>query len=179
MSGKRQKLSTELQGKGSAHRGEIPLSLVGPDERREVPPAPKGLPSALLVVWEAFWADHVSVLIKPADAYDVGRYFLLLAEREKHERAIRAKPLVLGSMGQEVVNPRLTIVKELSREIEKTREHLGILPLSRIRLNIAEHSERASGLALLRQGLKQGDRRGDAIEAKADARPTVNLDEMA
>lgn len=173
MAGKRQKTSAELQGYGSAHRGEATLSLVPADARREVPTPPKGLPKDLLVVWEAFWEDRISTLVKPADAYDVGRYFLLLAEREKHERAIRAKPLVAGSMGQQVVNPRIALVKELSREIEKTREHLGILPLSRLRLNIAEHTETLSGLAALRQSL-DGGKASAPIEAEATE--VVDLD---
>ncbi len=173
MVNKRQKLSSELQGKGSAHRGETPLTLVPPDARREVPPIPEGLPKALHVVWEAFWEDRISTLVHPADAYDVGRYFVLLAEREKHERAIRAKPLVLGSMGQQVVNPRLTLVKELTREIEKTREHLGILPLSRIRLNIADNAEK-SGVADLRRKLAGG--KAEPIEAEATE--VVDLDAL-
>lgn len=181
MAGKRQKASSELQGYGSAHRGETPLTLVPPDARREVPAPPAELPADLHPVWHAFWDDRVSQLVKPADHYDVRRYFLLLAERERHERAIRRQPLVEGSMGQKVINPRLTLVKELTREIEKTREHLGILPLSRIRLNIAENAETVSGIAALRAGLNQRQseepsRGGGAVEA--EVRRVVNLDDL-
>lgn len=175
MAGKRQKTSGELQGYGSAHRGEATLTLVPPDARREVPDPPKGLPEGLHAVWASFWASRISTLVEPADAYDVGRYFLLLAEREKHERAIRAKPLVEGSMGQQVPNPRLMIVKELTREIEKTREQLGILSLARLRLNIAENVER-NGIADLRRKLDGGGAQREPIEAEATA--VVDLDAL-
>lgn len=175
MANKRHKAPEELQRKGSRYRGTSSLQLVPPDARREVPDPPERLPQSLHQLWWAFWEDRISTLVKPADAYDVGRFFLLLAEREKHERAIRAKPLVLGSMGQEVVNPRLALVKELSREIEKTREHLGILPLSRIRLGIAENVEKASGVKALRDRLDGGEQQTQQIEAEA----IVNLDELA
>lgn len=176
MSGKRQKAPEDLQGKGSRYRGTTSLQLVPPDARREVPDPPEQLPKALHELWWAFWSDRISTLVKPADAYDVSRFFLLLAEREKHERAVRAKPLVLGSMGQEVVNPRLAIVKELSREIEKTREHLGILPLARLRLGIAENVEKTSGVAALRAQLDRSNPKSEAIEAEASE--VVDLDAM-
>lgn len=177
MAGKRQKTSSELQGYGSAHRGEAPLTLVPPDARREVPAPPPELPMALRPVWDAFWDDRVSQLIKPADHYDVRRYFLLLGEREKHERAIRAKPLVTGSMGQRVMNPRLALVKELTREIEKTREHLGILPLARIRLNIADNAEK-SGIADLRRKLDGGGRQEPEGAIDAATTSVVDLDAL-
>lgn len=180
MGAKRQKAPEELQGKGSRYRGTSSLQLVPPDARREVPDPPEGLPVALHQLWWAFWDDRISTLIKPADAYDVGRFFLLLAEREKHERAMRRKPLVEGSMGQEVVNPRLTIIKELSREIEKTREHLGILPLSRLRLGIAENVEKSSGVAALRAQLDRGEQpAADVDEGAIEVEAVVNLDELA
>lgn len=169
-----------MQGKGSRYSGTASLQLVPLDARREMPDPPEGLPQALHQLWWAFWEDRISTLVKPADAYDVGRFFLLLAEREKHERALRRKPLVLGSMGQEVVNPRLTIIKELSREIEKTREHLGILPLSRIRLGIAENVEKASGVAALRAQLdREGQAAADLDNGAIEAEAVVNLDKLA
>lgn len=175
MANRRQKLPEQLQGKGSRYRGTSSLALVPPDARREVPAPPEALPVGLHPLWAAFWEDRISTLVRPADGYDVGRFFLLLAEREKHERALRRKPLVLGSMGQEVVNPRLAIVKELTREIEKTREHLGILPLSRLRLGIAENVEKTSGVAALRAQLdRHEEREDDAIEAEATE--VVDLD---
>lgn len=178
MAGKRLKAPEQLQGYGSAHRGESSLSLVSPDDRREVPGPPKGLPESLHPQWWAFWDDRISTLIKPADHYDVERYFLLLAEREKHERAIKAKPLVAGSTGNQVINPRLALVKELSREIEKTREHLGILPLSRIRLGIAENVEKSSGVAALRAQLDRGDQTEAERDSGAIEAEVVVLDEL-
>lgn len=180
MAGKRQKPAEQLQGKGSAHRGETSLHLVAPDERREVPAPPEKLPAALLLAWDAFWADRVSTLIKPVDHYDVARYFTLLAERDKHARAIKAKPLVTGSTGNQVINPRLALVKELTREIEKLRDHLGILPLARLRLGIAEDTKTVSGIEALRAGLNkgQGDEpsRGGNGPIEAEMRRVVNLD---
>lgn len=144
MGNRRQKPAEQLQGKGSRYRGTATVTLLPPDAAREIPACPEGLPESLQDAWHAYWADPISQVITSADGYDVGRYFVLLAEREKYERALRRKPTVDGSMGQPVVNPRLAIVKELTREIEKLREQLGILPLARMRLGIATTQHQAS-----------------------------------
>jgi hypothetical protein len=76
------------------------------------------------------------------------------------------------------VNPRLALVKELTREIEKTREHLGILPLARIRLNIAENAEKSGVAGPAAQAGRRGRRQGPEGAIEAEATEVVDLDAL-
>lgn len=126
-----------MQGKGSRYAGTSTIALLPPGAEREIPAPPSGLTKGLKEAWAEFWADPVSQMVTRADAYDVRRYFALLARREKYERRVEKAPTVLGSMGQQVVNPLHGLIRETTREIEKVREQLGILPHARMRLGIA------------------------------------------
>ncbi len=129
-----------MQGKGSRYTGSSTLALVPADARREIPAYPPRLPKAYRVVWDAFWADPVSQMVTGADHYDIGRYFLLLAKRDAIQGQVLAHPLVKGSMDQDVANPKLAILKELNREIEKLRDQLGLLPLARMKLGVTTNA---------------------------------------
>lgn len=153
MPNKRQKPADQLQGKGSRYRGTAPLTLVPPDARRTIPPTPPGLSPTWRKAWRAFWSDAISTQLTSADGVDVARYFTLLARREALEEGLyRCDPETgdldglteSGSQGQAVIHPHFIAVKEITREIEKLREQLGILPLSRMRLGIATVQHAAS-----------------------------------
>lgn len=140
MANQRQKSPEQLQGKGSRYTGSSTLALVQPDARRPLPAYPPKLREAYRVVWDAFWADPVAQMVTGADHYDIGRYFTLLGKRDTLQGQVLAHPTVEGSMGQDVVNPKLAILKELNREIEKLRDQLGILPLARMRLGVTTNA---------------------------------------
>lgn len=129
-----------MQGKGSRYTGTSTLALVPPDARRAIPACPAGLTQKYRPVWDAFWADAVSQMLTGVDHYDVGRYFMLLRRRDTLQGQVLARPTVDGSMGQPVVNPKLAILKELNREIEKLRDQLGILPMARMRLGVTTNA---------------------------------------
>lgn len=169
MPAKRQKPSDQLHGKGSRFRGTSPLALVPPDASRPVPSMPKGLPRHLQAVWRDFWRDPVSQQLTPADGYDVARYFTLLAEREEVETKARANPLVPGSLDNKVLNPLYKRANDLTREIEKYREQLGILPLSRVRLNVTTTQLFANVATLKRQ----------RSTAPAEPAGVIDLDDLA
>jgi hypothetical protein len=135
----RQKPSEQLQGRGSRFKGQptLTLTLVRPDDRRAVPEFPEYLDPAYRPVWDAYWEDPVSKLVTRADEYDLGRYFMLLAHRDKLQGEALADPITKGSMDQDVPNPRFRIVAQLNREIEKYREQLGVLALARMKLGLA------------------------------------------
>lgn len=136
----RQKPAEQLQGKGSRYTGSSTLALVPPDARRDIPAYPAKAPKKYEPVWDAFWSDPVAQMVTGVDHYDIGRYFTLLGKRDTIQGQVFAHPTVEGSMGQDVVNPKLAILKELNREIEKLRDQLGILPMARMRLGVTTNA---------------------------------------
>lgn len=147
MAAKRQKPPEQLQGRSSRYRGTSTLVLVAPEERRAVPRLPRGLGALGKAVWRAYWADPISQVATGADVHDIIRYCHLLDRRAALEREIEREPTVENEYGRQP-NPLFKITKELTREIEKTREQLGILPLARMRLGIATTQRTASVLDL-------------------------------
>lgn len=146
MAGKAQKPIGQLQEKKNPRAKSGVVTLM-PDQRRKVPRCPKTITGMGRVVYNALMADPVSQVLTGADMYDVHRYCHLIERRESLEREAWAQPVVESEYGASP-NPRFRIVKELSREIEKLREQLGVLPLARMRLGISigQASESLDGL---------------------------------
>lgn len=146
MANKYQKPVDQLQFKRGGRAERRTLTVVTDSAPLEVPPMPKGLRGSGKRQWEAYWGDRVSLAATPVDGYDIERYCRLLDERDTLKRAALRMPVVQHIYG-ETPNPRWRIVKELTREIEKLREQLGILPLARMRLGLvsvqAEHGRRS------------------------------------
>lgn len=146
MANKYQKPASQLQNPRGGRAERRMLTVVTDNAPLEVPPMPKGLRASGKRQWEAYWGDRVSLAATGVDAYDIERYCRLLDERDTLKRAALRKPVVQHIYG-ETPNPRWRIVKELTREIEKLREQLGILPLARMRLGLvsvqAEHGRRS------------------------------------
>lgn len=166
MANKRQKPAELLQGKGSRHRGTSTLVLVAPDERRVVPRLPRGLGSVGRACWRAYWADTISEVATGADLQDIIRYCHLVDRRAELERKVADEPTVENEYGRQP-NPLFKLTKELTREIEKTREQLGILPLARMRLGIAT-TQRAASVMDIRARLS----RQPVTEPRAVAPPS-------
>jgi len=181
MAGKPQKRASDLQFKRGGRQERRALRVVAPGERRQAAPrVPKDLGELGRAVWRAYWHTDASLAVTAADMYDLHRYCRLIERREAIERDIyepldeetHAGLLVTGSMGQAAVNPKLAIVKELSREIERTREQLGILPLASMRLGVTKVTQ-DNGLADLHRKLR-------GLPADEDDEPAgvIDLDEL-
>ncbi len=145
MPNKYQKPVSQLQNPRGGRAERRTLTVVAESTPLEVPPLPKGLRASGKRQWAAYWGDRVSLAATPVDEYDIERYCRLLDERDSLKRAALRNPVVQHIYG-ETPNPRWRIIKELTREIEKLREQLGILPLARMRLGLvtvqAEHGRR-------------------------------------
>lgn len=146
MANKAQKPAGQLQYKREGRAERRTLRVVQPDEPRKVPRPPKTLTGIGRVVWRAYWSDSVSLAASEVDLYDIHRYCHLIERREALEASIAETPTVRNEYGEQP-HPKFKIIRELSREIEKTREHLGILPLAKMRLGLvtvqAEHGRRS------------------------------------
>lgn len=158
---RRQKPIEQLQNKRGG-RTEQRVVLLPRNADRPAPPMPRDLPEELVPAWDAFIADPLSNAIQLADGYDLGRFFMLLARREALEAGLyRLDPQTgeyvglteAGSQGQAVIHPHFAVVKELTREIEKYREELGILPRSRMKLGIATGNAQEATVRGIRAGL--------------------------
>lgn len=158
---------------GRAERRTFPLAV--PDALPPAPPAPRGLTGGGKAMWDAYWSDPVSCAATVADGYDIARFCLLIGRRESEERKLRKEGITVEGYAGPVANPRIRVVRELTREIEKYREQLGILPLARMRLGLVQ-TKREIGRADLMRRLERHEEATGVIEAEAEV---VNLDEMS
>lgn len=169
MAGKPQKPASTLQSHRDARGDRRTLRVVEPSTPRKVPRVPKDLGPRGAVIWRAYWTDPVSLAATGVDIYDIHRYCQLIEQREELEAHIAAHPISLNEYGEQP-NPRFRMVKELTREIEKTREQLGILPLARMRLGLVK-VQQESGLHDLREKVKRSQPRDEPAGV-------IDLDEL-
>ena len=152
MAGQRQKPVQNLAFRRGGRGREVTIPAGSP--LGGVPKAPPRLTRAVVEHWEAYWSDPISRLVTEAAVYDVRRYFVALSERERLERKAAKEPIVAGSAGQDTLNPLYKRLEELTREIERYRQELGILPLARMRLGVATGHAR-SALEEMREQLRR------------------------
>lgn len=169
MAGKPHKPANQLQSHREARADRRTLRVVEPRERRPAPRVPKDLGERGATIWRAYWADPVSLAATGVDIYDIHRYCQLVEQRADLEAQIAEKPVVENGYG-EGPNPLTRIVKEMTREIEKTREQLGILPLARMRLGLVK-VQQESGLHDLREKVKRSQPRDEPAGV-------IDLDEL-
>lgn len=168
MANKYQKPASQLQNQRGGRVERRTLRVVEPAERT-LPRVPRDLGERGRVIWRAYWSDPVSLAATGVDIYDIHRYCQLIEQREELEAQIAKRPIVETGYG-ESPNPLTRIVKELTREIEKTRDMLGILPLSRMRLGLVT-VQTESGKHDLKQKLRQ-------TPAADEPAGVIDLDEL-
>jgi P27 family predicted phage terminase small subunit len=170
-----QKPVSQLQNPrgGRAERRTFPVIV--PREQLVAPAPPRGLKATGRAVWEAYWSDPVCLAATRVDGFDIARYCVLHDRRDAQERLLAKEGATVEGYAGDVINPRFRIVKELTREIEKYREQLGVLPLARMRLGLVQ-TQRDIGVADLRRRLDRSDEAREAIEAEATE--VVELDGM-
>lgn len=177
MAGKPQKPVSQLQFARGGRGERRSFPVVVPDAPLVPPPPPAGLRSLGKEVWAAYWSDPVSCAASPVDGYDIARYCRLVDLRNKYERRMEREGGTQATIiGGERPHGLFGVVKELTREIEKLREQLGILPLARMRLGLVK-TQRDLGVADLRRRLDRSDEAREAIESEATE--VVDLDALA
>lgn len=139
---KRNGRRTELSGGGRVERFELAGGRDWSD--------------AAVAAWDRFWADPVAQALTEVDRVVLERW------ADHLDRAIKAsfeadrQPLVTGSMGQPVENPRYAIAARAMGVVEKCEAQLGIGALNRARLGIAITTEAASLAALNERYTERG-----------------------
>lgn len=97
-------------------------------------PAPK-----VAAIWDAFWRSKVSWAVDPnADAEPLCQWAEAMQRRADLWAKVDGKGYSgnWGPMGSLIPNPDLVMIKHLDREIARLREHFGMTPTSRFRLQL-------------------------------------------
>lgn len=138
----------------------------------EAPKAPAGLQRSTLKVWRAFWASQVAQVIDPAsDLPAISQWIHLVDEEERLAAEIaRTGFMVLGSMGQPVLNPLFQLRTQLRNELHRLRGEFGMTPAARLRLGLA-----LGEMQLQRQAIARGQ--GRAASWQDQGRRAAILDE--
>lgn len=139
---------------------------------------PDGICSEAAAAWGAYWSGAPAriqtpadrdVLLRWVDALD--RYWRLIAEADE-------RPTVLGSTGQDVVNPLYKIAEQALGTVERCERQLGVGARNRADLGIAVISERRS-LADMNSRYGGGDGDSDAPAVEEDPRLAVVKGDLA
>lgn len=105
---------------------------------------PEGLSEPSRLLWNAYWADTVSTVQTPVDRGILCRW---ITEYDRYLRTIAEadlRPLVDGSMGQQVENPLYKIAYRALDAAERCEKQMGVGPLYRSNLGIAVITEQKS-----------------------------------
>lgn len=133
----RQKPAGQLTNtRGGRGRGVV---LTGPIWT-EPPAIPLDAPRPKVrLIWDAFWRSKVSWAVDPnADAEPLCQWASAMQRREELWERVDEKGYSgdWGPMGSLIGNPDLVMIKHLDREIARLREHFGMTPTSRFRLQL-------------------------------------------
>lgn len=105
---------------------------------------PRGVCKAAKDAWEAFWDDRPAALLTPAAKVVLLRWVDALDRYLRTVSAADDEPLVLGSQGQQVINPLYKIAASALTTVEACEKQLGIGGLNAASLGLAAISERRS-----------------------------------
>jgi hypothetical protein len=159
-------------GQALGHRRHDFVVLDGGQTAPAIPRPPGGLLVATERRWDAFWRSGVSQVIDlDADMPRLHRWIRDSDEFTRVDREIRrVGRLVVGSMGQPVLNPLYGLLRELDDRLRRAEAAFGMTPMDRLRLGLT-----LAETKLAEQRVRKGeppvadrDRRA-AILAEADA----------
>lgn len=111
----------------------------------EPPPPPDHLGEFGLDVWESVWSVGEAVYNTKTDYFIIERYASLQERRHQLMAAIEGQGyLVVGSQGQDVLNPLVRVVQDVESKLVALEDRLGLSPEARVRLGIAaaEHQSK-------------------------------------
>lgn len=137
MAGQRQKPVDSLAFRRGGRGGQaINLTKLA-GHASEVPLPPKGITRTARESWKAFWRSDVAALVNlDADLTALRRWVECLSEREHVCAELAKKPVVEGSMGQDVLNPLASYMQKLTAEIARYEDRFGMTPKSRMQLGV-------------------------------------------
>lgn len=96
-------------------------------------------------MWRALFDDQaLSSVLSPVDRELVIRWAQAVDDAIKALELARGKPVVKGSMGQEVKSPYYEIYAQMIAVVEKCEAQIGVGALNRARLGIAILTEQAT-----------------------------------
>ena len=156
-------------------RGGRGKGLQAPFDRpARVPRCPVAKPRpAVADAWRALWRSEVSRAIDVhADTEALRHWVECMQQRaellEQIEREGFTGPW--GPMDSLVAHPSLVYVKHLDKEITRIREHFGMTPMSRFRLQM-QFAEAGKSTADLDRILERRNRAAQAVDATPERAP--------
>ncbi len=164
--GKRGRIPKQ-KDKLTGHR-ESTLSVLQGGKRFETPKANSRWLTKTRNYWKQYWESELASTAQQVDFPAFYRLFQYYDEVERANRTIQNMGngglIDVGSKGQPVVNPLITLTLKLEEKILKLEQELGLTPLSRQRLGIS-FSENAMGFRQLQQ-LLQDDEEKELIDPR-------------
>jgi P27 family predicted phage terminase small subunit len=152
-------------GQALGHRRQEWVVLEGGGEGGlAVPPCPPGLLKVSERRWETFWHSGVaSVIDLASDLPRLERWIHASDEFTRVERQIKASGrLVVGSMGQPVLNPLYDLLRSLDDQLRRAETSFGMTPKDRLALGLT-----LAETARIRQQVEQGPRRTAPVADQA------------
>ena len=102
-----------------------------------IPRCPVGLLPKSQERWRQFWSSPlVQVIVPELDLDGIETLFTLRDERDRALREGRKNRLILGSAGQQVLNPLLTYATNLQQQIRASEDRLAANPKARLILGV-------------------------------------------
>ena len=151
----------------TGHR-DSSLSVIQGGKAFETPKANSRWLAKTKRYWNEYWDSDLASTAQKVDFPAFYRLFQFYDEVERANRTIQNMGngglIDVGSKGQPVVNPLITLTLKLEEKILKLEQELGLTPLSRQRLGIS-FSENAMGFRQLQQ-LLQDDEEKELIDPR-------------
>jgi hypothetical protein len=142
--------------RGQGHRKR--LALVPSVAAAAVPVAPEGLSGTVLADWHAFWrTDFARIINWERDQRAISRLFRLYSLEARLEEA-GEQTFLLGSQGQQILNPALRQLATVQTEILALEKQFGMTTQSAAGLGLS--------LGSLRKTLEERNREANAQAAK-------------
>ncbi|MGO1049793.1 hypothetical protein [Crossiella sp. CA198] len=120
----------------NGQRAEL-IVITGGDTPAKTPPAPRGMRADAMKLWRAYWADVIAGVCQPSELWLVRRWISNFNRYQILMSAADAEPMVLGSMGQQRLNPAYDLALKLEASLRADEMQLGYGPKNRAGLGIA------------------------------------------
>ena len=130
---------------------------------RNYPPKPSWL-KEVKEQWDVYWTTQVSELLAPHHVPALYRLFELRDAQGRALRIYKREPMVQGSMKQPVVNPAMTTVQSLEKDIRALEDRLGLTPKAQASLGIKIGQAGLTAAELNRMAAEESDDDDDVAE---------------